>query len=86
MQSLSRGILRTSHSWLDFAKKIESLEGYFTNIYLFIYTFCHKEQILQKEKEKRITKISNLQGRKSYNNSSTLNVVLSDLTFVKDRS
>ena len=38
-----------------------------------------------RKKRKKITKISNLQGWKSYNNSSTLNVALSDLTFVTDR-
>ena len=65
MQSLSRGILRTSHSWLDFAKKIESLEGYFTNIYLFIYTFYHKEQILQREKEKKLLRFQTYRAGKA---------------------
>ena len=55
-------------------------------IYLFIYLYIlpQRKNITEK-KEKKITKISNLQGRKSYDNSSALNIVLSDLTFVTDR-
>ena len=63
-------------------------------IYLFIYLFiiylfyiCHIEYILQKEKgNKNITKIANLQARKSSKNSSKLNVIIIKwLNFVIDR-
>ena len=60
-------------------------------VYLFIYLFIilhllYRINITEtKRKNIYITKIANLQGRKSYHSSSKLNVILSDLTFVIDR-
>ena len=55
-------------------------------IYLFIYLYILPHRInITERKRKNITKIANLQGRKSYKNSSKLNVILSYLTFLIDR-
>ena len=55
-------------------------------IYLFIYLYILPHRInITERRRKNITKIANLQGRKSYNNSSKLNVILSYLTFLIDR-
>ena len=60
-------------------------------VYLFIYLFIilnllYRINITEKKRKNiYITKIANLQGRKSYKSSSKLNLILSDLNFVIDR-
>ena len=72
--------------FLRVRKKIVAFLSCASFIYLFIYLYILPHRInITERKRKNITKIANLQGRKSYKNSSKLNVILSYLTFLIDR-